>query len=390
MTANGWNPETPLTASLDPDGNISTLKALMTGRVGTYAGAGPDDVLPPAFPWTVGVSPTSRCPRECFFCSHAARNRLGHHLSEETMRRVHDDLRRLGARGVIYAGGGDPLAWEHGIVPFIEKAADFCDVGIDTNGVLAQRLIASPAAPRVFYVTFSVLAHERGLYREICGRDQFDAVDRNIRALAALARETEGGRLRVNVKLSVNRRSYRHFAAMCRYARGLGVGNVFARCMNNFERGQDVELDAAQKRELYDTVLRDCGLRPDYAESFARNLAYPAKLPVGARPPSRCWSVLLGHNLGIKPDGECHLCVPTTGRSEFSIGNVNREPIEALWGGPRHIEVMRRLDRRMRAGGCDPDRCRHYRLNLILEGALRGEYATPDALLYDSLHASFL
>jgi len=390
MSESDRYPEMPLTASLDPAGNIGTAKALMTGRIHAYVGAGPKDILPPAFPWTVGVSPTSRCPRACFFCSHATRNRLGHYLSEKTMCRVHDCLRTIGARGIIYAGGGDPLAWEHGIVPFIELATGFCDVGIDTNGVLAGRLIASPAAQRVFYVTISLLAHERRLYREICGRDQFDIVDRNIRAFAALKSRSADGRPRVNVKLSVNRRSYRHFAAMCRYARGLGADNVFARCMNDFEIGQDIELNEAQKRELYCATMRDCGLPDGYAEPFARNLVYPPQLPADMCAPSRCWSVILGHNLGIKPDGECYLCVPTTGRPEFSIGNVNRRPLDALWGGARHLEVMRRLDDRMRRGGCDPNRCRHHRLNLVLERALRGGFETPSASMHDTLHASFL
>ena len=58
--------ETPLTASIDNTKNISTLKVLYTGRVNRYSDAGLSDVLKPDFPWTVGISPTSRCPRQCF------------------------------------------------------------------------------------------------------------------------------------------------------------------------------------------------------------------------------------------------------------------------------------------------------------------------------------
>ena len=168
--------ETPLTASIDNTKNISTLKVLYTGRVNRYSDAGLSDVLKPDFPWTVGISPTSRCPRKCFFCSHGQRNQLKFNLSERVMQQIHVDMKAMGVKGIIYAGGGDPFAWEHEIVSFMEMATTFCCIGIDTNGILAQKILRSDVATKIFYITFALLGHDADLYKQVCGRDQLEIV----------------------------------------------------------------------------------------------------------------------------------------------------------------------------------------------------------------------
>ncbi|MFH1446191.1 MAG: radical SAM protein, partial [Chloroflexota bacterium] len=300
--------ETPLTASVDKTKNISTLKVLYTNRVNRYSDAGLSDVLKPDFPWTVGISPTSCCPRQCFFCSHSQRNQLGFNLSEHVMQQIHADMKSMGVKGVIYAGGGDPFAWEYEIVSFMKMAATFCCIGIDTNGVLARKILASNVATKIFYITFALLGHNADLYKRVCGRDQFRIVDDNIRLLANRKKEAGSHYPHINVKLSINRLSYRHIIDMWRYANDLGVDNIFARCMNNFEENQDIELTSEQKKELYDLIACSFDFPEDYKYAFAQNLVYPAQFT--GHLPSRCWSVLLGHNLGIKQDGECYLCVP--------------------------------------------------------------------------------
>ncbi|MDQ5951350.1 MAG: hypothetical protein QG639_627 [Patescibacteria group bacterium] len=380
--------ETPLTASVDKAKNISTLKVLYTNRVNKYSDVGLHSVLKPDFPWTVGISPTSRCPRKCFFCSHSQRNRFGLHLSEHVMQQIHSDIKAMGVKGVIYAGGGDPFAWEHDVVSYMEMAANFCCVGIDTNGVLAQNILASNVATKIFYITFALLGNDAYLYKQVCGQDQFRVVDNNIRQLVNRKRKLASHYPHINVKLSINQRSYRHMIDMWHYASGLGVDNIFARSMNNFEENQDVELTPEQKRELHDLIVNSSDFPDNYKHAFAQNLIYPAQFT--GHLPSRCWSVLLGHNLGIKQDGECYLCVPTSGLKEFSIGNVNQQSIAELWGSKRHLDVIRRLDERMRKGGCDPNKCRHFRLNLVLEGSLRGQYKCPEQSKFMEMHAAFL
>lgn len=253
---------------------------------------------------------------------------------------------------------------------------------------MAKKILASRVATEIFYITFALLGHSADLYKRVCGQDQFEIVDDNIRLLVNKKKETNSRYPYINIKLSVNRFSYRHIIDMWRYASGLGVDNIFARCMNNFEENQDIELTSKQKKELYNLIVGSSNFLEDYKHAFAQNLVYPAQF--SGHLPSRCWSVLLGHNLGIKQDGECYLCVPTSGYKEFSIGNVNQQSIIELWGNSKHLEVIRRLDERMKKGRCDPNRCRHFRLNVVLEGALNGQFKCPERSKFMEMHAAFL
>lgn len=385
---NKENIETPLTASVDKNKNISTLKVLFTGRIAQYFKVGLDKVLAPNFPWTVGISPTSRCPRHCFFCSHTKRNQYGLYLSEQVMEQIHIDIEKMGTKGVIYAGGGDPFAWEYNIIPFMEWAISFCSVGVDTNGVLADKILASSVVNKIFYITFAILGHNSDLYNDVCGKYQFRIVDNNMRLLVKKKKYLNSNYPHINVKLSINRISYRYIIEMWRYAKSVEVDNIFARCMNNFEESQDVELTLAQKKELFDLIISSCDIPSDYRYSFAKNLVYPSQF--SGELPQRCWSVLLGHNLGIKQDGECYLCVPTTGHKEFSIGNVNQQSIMELWGSKKHLDIIRKLDEKMKRGECNQNKCRHFRLNVILEESLRGKYKCPDKSQFMEMHAAFL
>lgn len=117
-------------------------------------------------------------------------------------------------------------------------------------------------------------------------------------------------------------------------------------------------------------------------------MVYPSQF--SGEPPQRCWSVLLGHNLGIKQDGECYLCVSTTGHKEFSIDNVNQQSIMELWGSKKHLDVIRKFDEKMKRGECNQNKCRHFRLNVVLDEALLGKYKCPDKSQFMEMHAAFL
>jgi len=97
------------------------------------------------------------------------------------------------------------------------------------------------------------------------------------------------------------------------------------------------------------------------------------------------------HNMGIKQNGDVFLCVPTTDDQEYSIGNVNRTKLTELWGSPQHLDIIEKLDKRMQSDHCDLSKCRHYRLNIVLDMARRGLIDTvlPEDQFLDR-HGPFL
>jgi len=149
--------------------------------------------------------------------------------------------------------------------------------------------------------------------------------------------------------------------------------------MNNFEGRTDIELTSEQKEFIYAAVMNDSGFDKGYVRVFAENLIrseslHPSKGEKMPNEPSHCWTVILMHNMGIKQNGDVFLCVPTTDQEEFSIGNINRTRLTEIWGNERHLQVIQKLDQRMRGGFCDLRKCRHYRLNIVLEMAKKRSY----------------
>lgn len=366
----------PLTASLNPEKNIGVEKVLYTGRIANYP-LGKNIEIDRVFnPWTVGLSPTSRCTRKCFFCSHQERNKQRQFLSKARMDEIIADLKdSITPKGVILAGGGEPTFWEEDLSPYISKLSNFCSVGIDTNGTLLDRYLKSGAIWRLFYITVPILGHDRDSYQKICNRDQFRTVDKNLRDILAIKEKQKLTYPHINVKVAVNSRTYRDFIPMLRYAESIAPDNIFVRLMNNFENRTDIELTNKQRQFVYEAVADSSEFEPGYANVFAENLIQSPSSDQSPRfsPATHCWSVLLMHNMGIKQSGDVFLCVPTTDHDEYSIGNVNHTRITELWGGPRHLEVIEKLDRRMRDGLCDFRKCRHSKLNIVLEMARRGE-----------------
>ena len=181
----------PLTASLHPEKNIGVEKVLYTGRISQYPldeNVSISRVFPP---WTVGLSPTSRCTRECFFCSHQERNKKGSFLTEEKMDEVVTNLHeQLPPKGVILAGGGEPTFWQGNLSLYINTLSKFCSVGIDTNGTLLGKFIDDGSISKLFYATVPILGHDRESYKKVCGKDQFGIIDANLHKILTIKKET--------------------------------------------------------------------------------------------------------------------------------------------------------------------------------------------------------
>jgi len=294
------------------------------------------------------------------------------------MEELVNDLRNfLTPKGVILAGGGEPTFWEGNLAYYVRRLSEFCSVGIDTNGTLLDRFLRDDTIWRFFYITVPIIGYNRESYLAVCGHNQFDVVDRNLREILRIKKSRGFTYPYINLKIAINQRNYKGFVSMVRYAESIGADNIFIRCMNNFEGRTDVELTSEQKEFIYEAVMKDGGFNRSYVGVFAENLIRSENPPSAegeklTTEPSHCWTVILMHNMGIKQNGDVFLCVPTTDQEEFSIGNINLTRLTEIWGSEQHLEVIQKLDQRMRNGLCDLRKCRHYRLNIVLEMARNG------------------
>lgn len=142
----------------------------------------------PPFPPRVKIEVTARCDLRCSFCSLTFKPRQKGDIEPALLRRLLDELVRLGVRDVGLFWLGEPLLCEE--LPehvAYAKSAGIPYVFVTTNGRAAtpERLGRLMQAG-IDSIKFSLNAGDAAAYRLMCGANAFDAVVSNIRAAHAL------------------------------------------------------------------------------------------------------------------------------------------------------------------------------------------------------------
>ncbi len=138
-------------------------------------------------PLIVEFDPTTACNFECPECISAGLLNKGQFKSGRTIELM-KEFYRAGVKGVIFIGGGEPLAHKGMPAPII-KAHDLgMSVGLTTNGSLIDRYLLE-IAENVAWTRVSVDASSQeifSIFRPSHIPNSFDKVIRNMEALAKL------------------------------------------------------------------------------------------------------------------------------------------------------------------------------------------------------------
>jgi len=158
---------------------------------------------------------TERCNSRCVSCDYWRHGRAD--VSIDSVARMLPDLAHLGTRLVLISGG-EPLIHPH----WAEISQLLTDNGLElwllTSGLsLAKH--AARVASLFQSVTVSLDGTDPAMYAAIRGLDAFEKVCEGIRAAA------DAG-LRVGVRVTVQRRNFRHLVDFVDLARGCGASQI--------------------------------------------------------------------------------------------------------------------------------------------------------------------
>jgi MoaA/NifB/PqqE/SkfB family radical SAM enzyme len=339
--------------------------------------AGPKGKLGiPRAPYHLEICPTNRCPIDCFFCSYEQRNRAGLQLDAELLSSVLDEAREMGTLGVYFSGGGDPLVAAR-VDALISKAAEFSGVAVQTNAVALDRLLEHGYRwfnTQCDLISWSIYAPSEALFKTVCQADaaKFTRMKNNM-ARAVQFRDQWAGEegagedrlppVHLSGKIVLSRENYRHLPELVAFAKSFELDSYHIRLVDNFEPGQDVALSAEQMREL--RTLATASAEPlllQFGEFLTQRRPEPAPCPN--------YSLHFGLNAIIETTGEVFLSIPSDGPSHFSIGNIKKEKLSTIWGGPRHKEVIDRLETITFPVTKD----RHHKINMAIHDHLTGRH----------------
>ncbi|MBF0308646.1 MAG: radical SAM protein [Magnetococcales bacterium] len=144
----------------------------------------------PPFPKDIMLELSNACNHECLFCASQFMTRKVGRMDKTLLGRLLAEARQLGTTDVGFYTTGEPFVHKE-LEQFVAQARDlgFGYIYISTNGALAspKRLQALVEAG-IHSIKFSINAATRETYRLIHGRDDFDAVLRNLRFISELRR----------------------------------------------------------------------------------------------------------------------------------------------------------------------------------------------------------
>jgi MoaA/NifB/PqqE/SkfB family radical SAM enzyme len=301
-------------------------------------------------------------------------------MSDETWQHVRPYLSQ--AENVDLTGGGEPLKHPR-LVEFAAQAkAAGCNVGFSSNAVrlkpeVSQALIDAG----LDWISFSVDAATPALYEQIRQGARFEQITANIAALRDLKRRLgRGPRLMmVFVVMTGAQQNYHELPAFIHLAHELGVEQVIAKNLDVIIKdGDDQRRVFAHDGSVASEVLAaldEAAVRAaDLGLGFRRYNLRPQEVTVCEHNPLGSvfvnWQGLVSPCITLSYAEErvfdgARLHVPCQ-----RFGDINLEPLEAIWSKPEYVQFRAHFERRLAAE-------RHATLDRMLGGT--GEALLPPA-----------
>jgi radical SAM protein with 4Fe4S-binding SPASM domain len=278
---------------------------------------GADDL--PA-PYRMDLALTYRCQNDCGHCYNE--DRPGTELSVEEWGRVLEALWKVGIPHIVFTGGEPTLyAGLRDLIAMSERLGQV--TGLITNGRELRRpgYLRDLVSAGLDHVQVTLLSHRRTVHDELaCSEGAWDETVEGIKA--AVAED-----LYVSTNTTILRRNIGDIEDTARFVIGLGVRNVAFNSVIRSGGGKSAE--GVTHEELAPLLAR---LGDVAAEGGAKLIWYtptpycglnPVNLGLGIKQCTAC-----SINMAIEPDGTVLPC-----QSFYRpLGNILRDPWEAIWG----------------------------------------------------------
>ena len=286
---------------------------------------------------------TDHCNQRCYYCySHRGRTpgfELAH-ITYDTHKRLEDALIAMKddkgtPLAIRYCGGGDPLCHPR-TVPSIKK---FEVAGIYTflitNGMALDKEQIDILANYSTMVRFSVDATSAESYARIHGTNEetFKKVMANFEGIAR-KRDSNGrrGKMYLRSTFLINRYNFQEVLYFCKMMKDIGADSVRIRPLPGepeftVPEIDDINTQIGQARALSDNSF--------HVDATNYKVARPA-FDFYESDETNCWSVFT--KTFLQPNGDLALCISN---KNVSIGNIYNSDIRKIWGGKKHIEIIR-------------------------------------------------
>jgi sulfatase maturation enzyme AslB (radical SAM superfamily) len=287
---------------------------------------------------SVEIQNTDSCNQDCYYCYNRKSMDIGYQrtqLSDEVHRQLEEDILALKRGGagisVRYTGKGEPLCHNRTLPSLIQFEEAGIPTILVTNGMALDKQAMQSLAGRASCLRFSIDAAKDETYRRIrrCGEGMLNQLISNIHRTQML------GTL-LGATFLICRENYQEIYDFCAKMKMAGVHIVWLRSTNDPEAFGDSEMAhitrLIQAAELLidDQFIIFHNQFTVYRNINALHYRYSD---------TPCWAAYL--KSFIRPNGDVIVCLS---HDDFVIGNLNERPFSEIWGGKKHLTLLREKD----------------------------------------------
>jgi radical SAM protein with 4Fe4S-binding SPASM domain len=303
------------------------------------------------YPLMAVVYPSYVCNHNCQGCSYRELNRKENvFLDPKNFVKLLRSLRSLEVKSIELSGGGEPTSHPQ----FCELAEGAVKEGFDlallTNGFLLSGRIADVVVDNFTYVRVSVDANDGGVYNQIHRPPEiygFQTILNNLEEVIS-KRNQRNSKLTVGAKVLVCQTNMNFIESVTSLAKDIGCDYVQFEPMRNTE----------------DSLFPEQIARVDDLIKTLQERYYPFSVCGGAKGSKtnmKCW--LSPIHILVDPLGDVYPCSHYQyRRGSTRMGNLFRQPLEKIWFGSKHKEVIRDL----KVEECNLYDCRWHYYNEIM------------------------
>lgn len=297
------------------------------------------------------VYPSYVCNHNCQGCSYQKLNRGKNiFLDPQNFVKLLKSLHCLEVKSIEFSGGGEPTLHPKFCELVKQAVNEGFELGLLTNGSLFSDRIAELVVDHFTYIRVNIDASDVQVYNQIHHPPEiygFQTVLKNLEEVIS-KRNQKNSKLTVGAKVRVCQTNMNFIEDVVNLAKDIGCDYIQFKPMRNAE----------------DSLLPEqVGMVDDFIRTLQEQY-YPFSFCGGVRGSKtnmKCW--LSPIHIVVDPLGDVYPCCHYQYRKETTrMGNLFKQPLEKIWFGQRHKEIIRDL----KIEECNLYDCRWHHYNEIM------------------------
>ncbi len=321
------------------------------------------------YPITMEIDPSNACNEDCIWCCWKEHRKDGIIMDKKLLNKIIYNLKRVGVKGIIWTGGGEPLINKH--VPESMLLAHNLGMknGLFTNGILMTPKIIPTIIKSCEWIRISLGAATSETFKLCHKGNDFNKIIDNVKEFMKVKKRI-GSDIAIGLSMMVHKKNYHELYKEAVLAKKLGVDYFQGKPLNQMnsedskwwhEKVIPEFIKAKTLEENNFKILTAQYTQDKYGDEgskFIENIT--PSLEISEDEKKKCYV----HNFvtAITANGDVPFCKNLRDNKEFIMGNLRTQTMEDIWKSKRRKDIIKKINE----GNCNVF-CQNGRLNQILK-----------------------